>query len=187
MPAAVQTSWRREAVKLARTMGARGAAEEMKRRGRPVSKSQLAEWSRSELGAAPAPQSPKPVPVKATKGGKATGHTVAVVEPIKPSPDPGALPPELRDVDPTTLDFAALEELDKDVVDFRRAARKTKAVRTYAALARLQLEVRLAMHKVRPTPMVDPETDPANIEAATLLFARLDKLITVAEKGRAPA
>lgn len=193
MPAAAPEAWRQEAVDLARTLGARGAAEEMRRRGRPVSKSALSDWSRQALGAAAGP--PRPVatttkPERPRAPAPATELEAdpagSIVEPSPAPPDSDALPPELQGVDPAALDFEALEELDRDVVAFRRVARADNAVRTYSALARLQLEVRLAMHKVRPTPPVDPETDPANVEAATLLTVRLAKLVAAAEKDKAP-
>lgn len=69
---------------------------------------------------------------------------------------------------------------------YRRAAKDEDNIRAFAALARLEMEVRVAMNKVRPPARVDPDTDPANIEAAELLLERLGVLVSAAEGG-APA
>lgn len=82
----------------------------------------------------------------------------------------------LEGADLSALDFEDLEDLCEEIATFRRDARDNKDVRTYKDLAKLQMEARVALNKVRPPPRKDPNEDPDNIEAKRILIARVEAL-----------
>ena len=95
----------------------------------------------------------------------------------EPEPESESLPAELEGVDPMELDFAALAILDREVVAYRKEARRRSDVRSYRELAKLQLDVRVAMNKVRPPPKIDPEAAALAAEGKRILLARVDRLL----------
>lgn len=162
MPVPASPEFRRKALALADKIGPDAAAEKLTQRGTPVTGRAIRKWAAAKEPKAPPPA---PVPAEAQEG----------------------LPPEFVGIDPDALDYAALDELSRDIVGYRRDAKAAGQVRTYIPLARLEMEVRVALHKVRPPAKVDPETDPANVEAAELLLTRLEALVAEAELPAAPA
>ena len=204
MPPPKSDGLRARAVALALKLGARGAAEQLKGE---VSRSTLSEWLAAERkgrasgkpASAPAPAAaraqklvqvkrpPKdtlleddPPPLakdRIAQGGKALEDLVEVLE----------VPDELADVDVDALDFEALEKLDADCEKFRAEARRAADTRQYVQLARLQLEIRAAMKKLRPPPKVDPVADPAHLEARAIVLKRVEKMIANAAGAKADA
>lgn len=176
MPAAKPPHVRLRAVELARTLGGRGAAAALAKEGVHVSKSVIDGWMREALASA----QPSPSTASAGPPADAARPSGLCAIPLEPNPtaDGGRddLPEGLRGIDPAALDFAKLETLERDVVTFRETAHGDGAVRTYSALARLEIEILSWKAKLRPPPVVPPDEDPANLQAKAQLRDRLERL-----------
>jgi len=191
MPPPVANPVRDRAVELGRKMGCRGVVEALKREGHAVGKSAVAEWIRADKarragehqgkgqgkarGKAPA-TSRDPKPAKGRPAGQEKAEEEAT----------GRTEEELVDVDPTALDFQELVKLDEEVTGFLRRAHQDEDERRYAVLARLKLDVRIALEKLRPAPKVDPDADPLSLAARTAVYGKLKKMVDNAKATAAP-
>ena len=155
---------RERAIQLSRTMTPYAVHQRLAAEGHKVGTTTVYRWIKT---GAPSYVPPKTLDAPDEQG-----------EPDDAEPD---LPSEL-DLDLETLDFRACETLIKDVERYRIKARQDDAVRTYSTLARLELDIRERMHKLRPIKPPDPAKDPANIQARELLFRNLERMIVDAEK-----
>jgi transposase-like protein len=95
----------------------------------------------------------------------------------------GGLVDELAGVDVYALDFSVLEVLEAEVAKERTTAREGGDTRQYVQLARLQIDLRGAMAKLRPPPKVDAAVDPANLEAREIVLKRLAKMVVNAREA----
>jgi hypothetical protein len=181
-------------------MGVRGVAAQLEREGYgKVGKSAVAEWLRADrarrAGAAEAAEGP---PARADRPKKAAARPEPPPGPPRPTkptkaPSRREQAPEdacfdeaaLTAIDPEALDFAELVQLDEEVSRFRREAYADRDERRYAVLARLKLDVRQALEKMRPAPKVDPATDPVSLEARAAVLARLAKMVENAQAAAA--
>lgn len=185
MPAAKPKTARERAAALGRTMGVRGVAEQLAREGFDVGKSAVAEWLREDrarrAGAAQAgPQRARGTPPR--PGGEQRPAAVADAGDDQEDAEIGA---EFLGADPSVLDFADLVKLDRQVTKFLLEAYRERDERRYATLARLKLEVRAALSKLRPPPKADPNSDPASLEARQAVLARLAKMLANAQEEAA--
>ena len=150
---------RERAIDLGRTGGIDSVVERLRREGYTVGRSTVARW------------------IAAWRKVSARG-AVANPAPLKADP----LPPHLAKVDVAALDTAELEQLEGEVRTFREKARKRGDERMHSQLVRLTVELKSAIAKLRPPPVLDPQTDPANVEAGRIVVARLDAMIAEAER-----
>lgn len=202
MPPPVANPIRDRAVELGKKMGCRGVVEALKREGHVVGKSAVAEWMRAgkarqageHAGEQASGKAKKPRPVKGathTPPAKPAKGRPAVPARSKSPAEEGQAPwrdeAELADIDPGAMDFAELVKLDEEVTAFLRRAHKDEDERRYAVLARLKLDVRVALEKLRPAPKVDPDKDPMALAARDAVFSKLKKMVANAKAAAAPS
>lgn len=193
MPEPHSDTLRTRAVELGRTMGARGVAAQLAKEGLgTVGKSAVAEWLRADrarragaaTGKAANSRTAAPTGAKKPAKGKAAPEH-ADDEEDAPTGEAG-LPGGLAEIDPSELDFAELQKLDRQVGRFLREAYRERDERRFVVLGRFKVELRTALNKLRPIPQVDPATDPASLEARAMVLKRLEQMVKNA-KGIEPA
>lgn len=158
-------------------MSVRDVADRLTREGyENASKSNVSRWLKGAKVEAP------------TKRGKTTATTTAAAPASKPRArtrpreDEADLPEELQGLDTESLDLADLTRIDKVLGKLLTKTLDEDEIKTWAALVKLKMDLRLAMAKLRPTPKVDPETDPLGIEAREAVLAKVKAAIEGAQR-----
>lgn len=193
MPEPHSDALRTRAIELGRTMGARGVAAQLAKEGLgTVGKSAVAEWLRADRArrAGAASTGPAKGRAAAPEATKKPGKGKAAPEPTDSDDNvqqgKAGLPAQFADVDVSGLDFDDLTALDEQVRTFLLEAFREREERRFIALGRFKMELRTALHKLRPIPKVDPATDPASLEARAAVLRRLEQMVKNA-KGIEPA
>lgn len=144
-----------------RGLSVRAISDELARVGLKASKSSVArhvERQRAERGAAPPPRDTKPT---------------------KPDPKTSA-----ADVAAAVVGLDALDMTSLRALDARLETALTEEVEPKTLVQLTDCKVRLAqaMARLVPPMVPDPQSDPANVEAAALLVKLLDGMVADAER-----
>jgi hypothetical protein len=186
VPAKKADPVRERAVELGKRTGCRGVVEALAKEGHVVGKTAVAEWLRqarqAKAGKAP-PRAQRPRKAPAPAPASTPSPAASPAPPTAPEPDDDDDLDEadVLGADPAALDFIELLKLDQEVTRFLRQAAKAGEERRYGTFARLKLEVRTALEKMRPAPKVDPDKDPLSLAAREAVFAKLKKMVSKAK------
>lgn len=153
-----------------RGLSVRAISEELGRSGVKLGKSSVADRvAKARQRAAEEPPPARPLGAK-----KPAPRAAAALA--------GELVAEVAAVD--CLDLAGLRALDGRLAE---ALEVQVEPRTLVALTDCRVRLAQAMARLIPPPVPDPQSDPANVEAAAVLVKLLDGMVADAERRRAPA